>query len=602
MQKRALLVCLLFMLLPGIAQAWWNEDWSYRAKININSQSINLPQQKVVQDSSVLVRLHTGNFADFFYFKQDVGDLRFVSADDMTPLKFHVEKFDLINQLMFVWVKVPQIPAADKLNYIWMYYGNDNAVNAEDQAGTFEVNRTAAFHFEGQNNIAIDNSAYAQKATLVNIERQVASLIGSGIKLNGDGYIQITPSPSLQYLAGKGFSFSSWIKPQGAQQDAWLLNYQSEVGSLILGIEETGLYAEWKDVAGNNSKTPATAPLTPDTWQHVALNLDDQRLAVFVNGIEMASINVSVPNMHAGNIFIGANDSGHGFIGEMDEVDFSSVSHQPFWYAFKVNSQGQQSQLISLSEGEQLGGSSEQSYFSVVLGNVSLDGWAVIMLLMMMAAISWLVMLAKTMMLNRMHKDNLSFLYDFKNISSDNPGELDADDEEEFEDSPIMNAVFGKHDHYQSSPLYHLYHEGVGELNKRIGTSVGASANKELSPQAISSIRAVLDASLVRESQKLNGKMVLLTIAISGGPFLGLLGTVLGVMITFAAMAASGEVDINAIAPGVSAALMTTVAGLFVAIPALFGYNYLSVRIKDMFSDMQVFVDEFITKIAEYHS
>jgi biopolymer transport protein ExbB len=47
---------------------------------------------------------------------------------------------------------------------------------------------------------------------------------------------------------------------------------------------------------------------------------------------------------------------------------------------------------------------------------------------------------------------------------------------------------------------------------------------------------------------------------------------------------------------------MTTVAGLFVAIPALFGYNYLSVRIKDMMSDMQVFVDEFITKVAEYHS
>ena len=69
--------------------------------------------------------------------------------------------------------------------------------------------------------------------------------------------------------------------------------------------------------------------------------------------------------------------------------------------------------------------------------------------------------------------------------------------------------------------------------------------------------------------------MVLLTIAISGGPFLGLLGTVVGVMITFAAIAAAGDVNINAIAPGISAALLATVAGLAVAIPALFGYNYL---------------------------
>jgi len=61
--------------------------------------------------------------------------------------------------------------------------------------------------------------------------------------------------------------------------------------------------------------------------------------------------------------------------------------------------------------------------------------------------------------------------------------------------------------------------------------------------------------------------MVMLTIAISGGPFLGLLGTVIGVMITFAAIAAAGDVNVNAIAPGIAAALAATVAGLAVAIP-----------------------------------
>jgi biopolymer transport protein ExbB len=93
--------------------------------------------------------------------------------------------------------------------------------------------------------------------------------------------------------------------------------------------------------------------------------------------------------------------------------------------------------------------------------------------------------------------------------------------------------------------------------------------------------------------------MVLLTIAISGGPFLGLLGTAVGVMITFAAIAAAGDVNINAIAPGISAALLATVAGLFVAIPALFGYNYFTVRIRDTYVDMQVFIDELITRVGE---
>ena len=93
--------------------------------------------------------------------------------------------------------------------------------------------------------------------------------------------------------------------------------------------------------------------------------------------------------------------------------------------------------------------------------------------------------------------------------------------------------------------------------------------------------------------------MVMLTIAISGGPFLGLLGTVVGVMITFAAIAAAGDVNVNAIAPGIAAALLATVDGLAVAIPALFGYNYLASRIKNISADMQIFVDEFVTRLAE---
>lgn len=93
--------------------------------------------------------------------------------------------------------------------------------------------------------------------------------------------------------------------------------------------------------------------------------------------------------------------------------------------------------------------------------------------------------------------------------------------------------------------------------------------------------------------------MVLLTIAISGGPFLGLLGTVVGVMITFAAVAAAGDVNINAIAPGIAAALLATVAGLAVAIPALFGYNYLLSRVEEIGADDQIFVDELEKRIAE---
>jgi biopolymer transport protein ExbB len=106
----------------------------------------------------------------------------------------------------------------------------------------------------------------------------------------------------------------------------------------------------------------------------------------------------------------------------------------------------------------------------------------------------------------------------------------------------------------------------------------------------------------VRELQGLNSKLVVLTISIAGGPFLGLLGTVVGVMITFAAIAAAGDVNVNAIAPGIAAALVATVAGLAVAIPCLFGYNFLTTRIGDIAADLQAFVDELVTRLAEKHT
>ncbi len=147
------------------------------------------------------------------------------------------------------------------------------------------------------------------------------------------------------------------------------------------------------------------------------------------------------------------------------------------------------------------------------------------------------------------------------------------------------------------SSIYRIFHAGSQEIHRR----AGGTGTVELDSQGVDVVRAMMDATLVRENQKLGRNMVLLTISISGGQFLGLLGTVVGVMIPFAAIAASGDVNINAIAPGISAALLATVTGLAVAIPALFGYNYLLTRSKNITANMVVFVDEFVARISEIY-
>jgi biopolymer transport protein ExbB len=208
-------------------------------------------------------------------------------------------------------------------------------------------------------------------------------------------------------------------------------------------------------------------------------------------------------------------------------------------------------------------------------------------------------MVRKASYLNRIGKGNVRFLEEWSHVAND----LSALEANETDTAKNMGGRLGAAEHraMMNTPLYRIYHLGILEIQHRLAADQ-SGADKVISSRSIQAIRATLDGGLVRETQRLNSSMVLLTIAISGGPFLGLLGTVVGVMITFAAVAAAGEVNVNAIAPGIAAALLATVAGLGVAIPALFGYNYLLTRIKVATSDMHVFIDEFVTKLAEFYS
>jgi len=308
-----------------------------------------------------------------------------------------------------------------------------------------------------------------------------------------------------------------------------------------------------------------------------------------------------------GELHVGAAaDGSQGLVGALDEMQISNVARSPTWIQAAVKAQGPGSSLIIYGEDGTQDSGGEPSYFAVTLNNVTVDGWVVIIMLAIMAAISWVVMVSKGAVIARVRKDNARFQEAFGKLGADDVAGLDAEDSEadkELGESPLLMALSSHHDHFQSSSLYRVYHAGVREMLHRVPKTAGAqAADLSLSPQAVNAIKATMDGAMTRENQRLNSQMVLLTIAISGGPFLGLLGTVVGVMITFAAIAASGDVNVNSIAPGIAAALVATVAGLAVAIPALFGYNYLGTRIKEITADMHVFVDEFVAKIAEQHS
>ncbi len=603
----------LMLLLVSTAQAdWWNDGWAYKKKISLDK--VAMQQAGLVSDSNslALVRLHTGNFSYFLDVAEAGKDIRFIANDDKTPLKFAIEKFDQINEMALIWVKLPEnIATADADQaVIWMYYGNQSAVDGQDNAALYPVEQVMTYHFGSQG--VQDVTAYANHPTEATATFSSAGVIAEAAQFNGEQIIRIADAPSMQMSLEKGWTISSWLKVDELQSEATI--FQRGSTSFSLDIKEQNILVNVIDTAGQIQTISSATPVSVGNWHHVVVTADTSALTLYIDGVVAGSLGVNLVLSDqlmslTGDITLGAdNQSLRGFKGSIDEFSLFTVglNENSIKFAHKMQGLGGSVLVYGDDVSEEDGDDGEPSYMIATLENVSTDGWVVIGSLSVMMFISWMVMISKGVVLAKTRKENDLFINEFEKLGVQEMASLnreDNDDDEDAMESPLMMSLTGGHEKFQGSSIYRIYHAGIEEINHRLPKAAGADvADVVMSSQTIEAIRATMDAVMVRENQRLNSQMVLLTIAISGGPFLGLLGTVLGVMITFAAIAVQGEVNVNAIAPGVAAALATTVAGLIVAIPALFGYNYLGSRIKETSADMYVFVDEFVAKLAERYS
>lgn len=588
-------------LVSSVQAAWWNDQWAYKKKITLDKAAMQQAGISAGQGAVALIRLHTGNFAYFLDVAENGKDIRFIAADDKTPLKYAIEKFDAINEMALIWVKLPDNIAAAEEPAIWMYYGNAAALDGQDSAGVYDVAQALTYHFGGD--AVTDATAYGNNPIEASATSVTAGVIAEAAQFDGQQLIRVPDSPSIKMDAETGWTLSAWVRMDQPQSEAVL--FQRGGDMLSLALKEQSIVVSYVDAQGQPQSFTAEAALQPDSWHHIAVTADASAVRLYLDGSEAGSLPVASAAL-SGEITLGADaDGGKGFIGLLDEFSIATVARQDSFIKFADKMQGMNGSLLQYGNdiSQEDGDDGEVSYMMVTLQNVSVDGWVVIGLLSIMMGVSWLVMIGKGIVLAKVRKENANFIAEFEKLGVTEMEKLnrpDSEDDEDAIESPLMLSLTSGHEKFQGSSIYRIYHSGVNEITHRLPQAVGADA--VISSRSIEAIRASMEATLVRETQRLNAQMVLLTIAISGGPFLGLLGTVIGVMITFAAIAAQGEVNVNAIAPGVAAALSTTVAGLVVAIPALFGYNYLGSRIKETSADMYVFVDEFIAKLAERYS
>jgi biopolymer transport protein ExbB len=597
----------------GTAKAWWDGDWPLRKLITIDTTATGTPITDPIGSSPILIRLHDGDFR-FAYAKPDGTDLRFIAADDRTPLAFHIEKFDSLLNEAFVWVNVPGLKPGTKTTF-WLYYGNagPKAVKTESAKDTYDADTVLVYHFNEKGQPCYDFSGQGNTAANAGVPAD-GSLIGTGLRLDGKTAVMIPASPSLAWAEGGSMTWSAWIKFGPPQSNAVIFDRRDGGNFLLLGTDRDVPFAALT-YQGRAVRTSAGAALAPG-WHHVAVVASSGEVTLYVDGEAYGSVSGNLPAL-AGASTLGGDGSGvtsgTGFAGEMDELEIARVARPAGFIKLAAAEQGPDAGAKVLSSAEDEQQTSwfsflKKGYIGIILGSLTPDGWAVIIILAVMSIISWFVMISKAVYLNRVGKSNSEFIREWHKVAAD----LSVIDEPTPAPAPVLDAPVktgsskpsvGRKGAARGSPLYHIYHLGIQEIRHRLEAKADGDTRKAvISARSIEAIRASLDGGFVRESHRLSSQMVLLTIAISGGPFLGLLGTVVGVMITFAAVAQAGDVNVNAIAPGIAAALAATVAGLGVAIPALFGYNYLVTRIKATTSDMQVFIDEFVTKLAEFYA
>jgi biopolymer transport protein ExbB len=608
-QKFLPLLWLALLISAGTAQAstWWNSEWTTRKKIILDTTAMAGTASDSLGSGPVLIRLFDGNF-QFAGAQADGSDLRFVAEDNKTLLAYHIEKFDALLNEAFVWVKVPELKSGGQTT-IWLYYGNvsGKAAKTEDAKGTYDESTALVYHFAEHGQPAYDSSSSANNAQNAGLPGDGA-MVGTGLRIDGKATISIPASPTLFWSEGAGMTWSAWVKFGPPQPQAVFFSRRNGNKYFLIGADN-GVPFVAVTYQGAGIRSGPAAAVAANSWHHLAVIASGENITLYLDGEQYTVLKAPLPALDGPSVLGGDGvnglmNTGGIFAGEIDELQISKVARSAGAIKLAALAEGREGSAKFLTMGEDEHETSwlsafKTGYIGVIVGSLTVDGWVVIGILAVMSLISWIVMVRKASYLNRIGKGNVKFLDEWSHIASD----LSALENTGENDPKNMSGRLGVAEHraMMSTPLYRIYHIGVVEIQHRL--SAGQSVtDKVLSARSMQAIRATLDGGLVRETQRLNNQMVLLTIAISGGPFLGLLGTVVGVMITFAAVAAAGEVNVNAIAPGIAAALLATVAGLGVAIPALFGYNYLLTRIKVVSTDMHVFIDEFVSKLAEFYS
>lgn len=221
-------------------------------------------------------------------------------------------------------------------------------------------------------------------------------------------------------------------------------------------------------------------------------------------------------------------------------------------------------------------------------GLSNLPGKIIVIALILGSIMAWTIMITKMKELRHAQEESQRFLSAYRT-------------------GPHPFTLFLKRQKFGNSPLFRVYLEGCNSLSAQIESRGGTPGDMfagenvaglpTIRAQDMARLRNAVDQAVGKQAFAIEENMGFLATAVTTAPFLGLLGTVWGLLDTFCDMAAKGVIILSGVAPGVAGALLTTVVGLLVALPSSIGYNMLSTRIRRLVAESEDFADELVLDV-----
>ncbi len=205
----------------------------------------------------------------------------------------------------------------------------------------------------------------------------------------------------------------------------------------------------------------------------------------------------------------------------------------------------------------------------------------VLLILLILSIISWTIIFLKFRYYRRIQRENESFDSDYQRSSK-------------------LSELLPAAKKYPSSTTAEVFRAGYTELTKVNRSFKETSHGEDFSLSSLDNVQRALNKASNTEMTKLEAALGFLATTGSASPFIGLFGTVWGIMETFQSIGARGSATLAVVAPGISEALIATAAGLFAAIPAVVFYNYFLNKSKVMVQEMDNFACEFLNIVERY--